>query len=137
MLVPTCSTIFKAGWGSGRKAKRRNISCTTLVDLLGGKSQITGEAWFTLNSCNRFSHYCASLAEREEYTCRKKSEDGWFAYFSKLPIGYTGKAWSTYGMLKLKLSDDILTAKTLNFVIVTSDNNKWPCYSHSEATLPQ
>ena len=58
---------------------------------------------------------------------RKKSEDGWFVRFSKLPMGYTGKAWSTYGMLKLKLSDDILTAKTLNFVIVTSDNNKWPC----------
>ena len=32
-----------------------------------------------------------------------------------------------YGMLKLKLSDDILTTKTLDFVIVTSDNNKWPC----------
>ena len=58
---------------------------------------------------------------------RKKSEDGWFVHFSKLPMGYTGKAWSTYGTLKLKLSDDILTAKTLNFVIVTSDNNKWPC----------
>ena len=52
--------------------------------------------WSTLNSCNRFSHYCASLAEREGYTCRKKSEDGWFASFSKLLIGYTGKAWSTH-----------------------------------------
>ena len=68
---PRVQPFLKLVGGLGKRLKEGIF----YVDLLGGKSQTTGEAWSTLNSCNRFSHYCASLAETERIE-RSQKMDG-------------------------------------------------------------